>query len=163
MPRTPNFSPTWRTRRAGGRRMVVHRRFFGDVFRRYTGCVMTRRDTFRLGAAMAFPSAAASAKKAASLQTEIVRLKLKHTWTTVMSSSDFRDNLHIKLSADGVTGHGEGAPIVRYNENAESGRKAVESVRGLLTGADHWQFQKLMAEVFRRIEGPFASKAAMDI
>ncbi len=56
----------------------------------------------------------------------VVRLKLKHTWTTVMSSSDYRDNLHLRYTRDGLTGLGEGAPIVRYKEDAASARRAVE-------------------------------------
>lgn len=39
-------------------------------------------------------------------ETEIVRLKLRHTWTTVMSSSDYRDTLHVRLTRDGMTGRG---------------------------------------------------------
>jgi L-alanine-DL-glutamate epimerase-like enolase superfamily enzyme len=98
-----------------------------------------------------------------TLATEIVRLKLKHTWTTTMSSSEYRDNLHLRFTRDGVTGLGEGAPIVRYNENAESARKAVESVRDYFLAANPWQFEKLMGEVSRRIEGQYAGKAALDI
>ncbi len=99
----------------------------------------------------------------ATLSTEIVRLKLRHTWTTTMSSSEFRDNLHLRFTRDGLTGLGEGAPIVRYNESAESAKKAVESVRDYFLSADPWQFEKTMAEVFRRIDGQYAGKAALDI
>ncbi len=99
----------------------------------------------------------------ASLETKIVRLHLRNTWTTVMSSSDYRDNLHLRFTKDGVTGAGEGAPIPRYHENAESARKTAESLRELLVSSDPWRFSKLMAEVFRRIEGQYASKAAIDI
>jgi len=98
-----------------------------------------------------------------TLQTQIVRLRLRHTWMTTMSSSEYRDTLHLRFTRDGITGLGEGAPIVRYGETAESALQAVESVRGLLTSADPWQFEKLMAEVFRRIEGQQAAKAAIDI
>ena len=66
---------------------------------------------------------------AATVSTEIIRLKLKHTWTTVMSSSDYRDTLHVRYVRDGLTGYGEGAPIVRYNESAATGKEAVEKVR----------------------------------
>lgn len=97
------------------------------------------------------------------LETEIVRLKLRHTWTTVMSSSEFRDTLHVRLRRDGFTGTGEGAPIVRYKESAVTARKAVESVRDLLTSADLRHFHKILAEVFRRIDGEWAAKAAVDI
>src|SRR6185295_19796826 len=64
---------------------------------------------------------------------------------------------------DGITGHGEGAPIVRYKEDAESARKAVESVRELLLKADPMQFSKTMTQVFQRVPGEWAGKAAIDI
>ena len=99
----------------------------------------------------------------ASVRTEIVRLKLRHTWTTTMSSSDYRDTLHLHLSRDGVTGVGEGAPIVRYHEDAASARAAVESVAGLLASADPLAYRKLLAQVFGRIDGQWAAKAAIDI
>jgi len=98
-----------------------------------------------------------------TLETLIVRLKLRHTWTTVMSSSEYRDTLQVRFTREGITGVGEGAPIVRYQESAESARQAVDSVRDLLTQGDPWQFEKLMAEIFRRIPGQYAAKAALDI
>jgi L-alanine-DL-glutamate epimerase-like enolase superfamily enzyme len=98
-----------------------------------------------------------------TIQTEIVRLKLRHIWTTTMSSSDYRDNLHLRFTCGGVTGFGEGAPIVRYEENAESARQAVDSVREYVNGANPWHFEKLMGEVFRRVKGQYAGKAALDI
>ena len=98
-----------------------------------------------------------------AVDTEIVRLRLRHTWTTTMSSSEYRDNLHVRYTRDGVTGRGEGAPIVRYKENALGAQQAVATVQDLLASADPWQFRKLMAEVFRRIEGQYAAKAAIDI
>ena len=98
-----------------------------------------------------------------TLETQIVRLKLRHTWTTTMSSSEHRDTLHVRFTRDGVTGQGEGAPIARYHESAESARQAVESVRDLFATGNPWQFEKLMAEVFRRLPGQYAAKAALDI
>jgi len=80
-----------------------------------------------------------------------------------MSSSDFRDTLHVRLVRDGVTGHGEGAPIIRYKENAAGAEEAVLSVRDLMTGSDPWQFEKLLGEIFRRVPGQYAAKAALDI
>ncbi|MGD0696864.1 MAG: dipeptide epimerase [Terriglobia bacterium] len=115
---------------------------------------MTTQPGIDAGAAGASPT---------QLQTEIVRLKLRHTWTTTMSSSEYRDTLHVRFIRDGVTGHGEGAPIVRYKENAADAEKAVESVRDLVIGADPWQFEKLRAEIARRVEGQYAAKAAIDI
>ena len=105
----------------------------------------------------------ASPPSRADLQTAITRLKLRHTWTTTMSSSQFRDTLHLRFTRDGITGLGEGAPIVRYHEDAAGARQTVESIREMLLAADPWQFQKVMAEIFRKIEGQFAAKAAIDL
>ncbi len=98
-----------------------------------------------------------------TLDTRIVRLNLRHTWTTTMSSSEFRDTLHVAYNRDGITGHGEGAPIVRYHEDAVSARQVVESLRDLLLSADPMQFSKVMGEVFQRLPGAWAGKAAVDI
>lgn len=108
----------------------------------------TRRESLALAAAALAATRLSAAGPPASLDAKIVRLNLKHTWTTVMSSSDFRDTLHLRYTRDGLTGHGEGAPIVRYNESAESAQKAVEGVRALVLGADPAQFAKIMTEVF---------------
>lgn len=127
---------------------------------------MTRRDLLRACAAAGVAPAAAfsfAENQRATVETEVVRLKLRHTWTTVMSSSDFRDTLHLKYIRDGVTGHGEGAPIPRYKETAVSGQKAIAGLHDYLAGADPWQFSKLLSEAFHRIEGQYAAKAALDI
>ena len=134
---------------------------------------MNRREWLKvagtLSAACALPGAEAltaipsESSSSCKVESSIVRLRLRHTWTTTMSSSEFRDTLHVKLASDGVTGFGEGAPIVRYHEDAEGGRKAVESLEPLLTSANPWHFEKLMTEVNRRVNGQFAAKAAIDI
>ncbi len=124
---------------------------------------MTRRDLFKTAAALPAAAHAATGNSAAALRTEVVRLKLRHTWTTVMSSSEYRDNLFVAYTRDGVTGHGEGAPIPRYRENAISAQKAVESVRDGILSADPFRFEKIMSSLFRKIEGQYAGKAAIDI
>jgi L-Ala-D/L-Glu epimerase len=124
---------------------------------------MKRRDFFKAAALPMAGAVTAGAAPAPALETRIVRLNLLHTWTTTMSSSQYRDTLHVAYSRDGITGRGEGAPIVRYHEDAVSGRKAVESVRDLLLSANPMQFSKTMTEVFRRIPGEWAGKAAIDI
>jgi L-Ala-D/L-Glu epimerase / N-acetyl-D-glutamate racemase len=122
---------------------------------------MNRREFLATPAAL--PVAAKGASGGETVETRIIRLKLRHTWTTVMSSSQYRDNLYLAFHSGGVTGHGEGAPIVRYHEDAHSAERVVESVRGLLTSADPWQFEKVMAEVFRQTAGQNAARAAIDI
>jgi L-alanine-DL-glutamate epimerase-like enolase superfamily enzyme len=122
------------------------------------------RRTFFQGAAVGIAAVnVARAAAAPTLDAKIVRLNLLHTWTTTMSASQYRDTLHVAYSRDGITGRGEGAPIVRYKEDAESARKAVESVRELLLSADPMRFSKTLAEVFKRIPGEWAGKASIDI
>src|ERR1035437_4407802 len=126
---------------------------------------MNRRNFLKT--ASAAPAAGAVALAApgapATLTTKIVRLNLRHTWTTTMSSSAYRDTLHTAFTRGGITGHGEGAPIVRYHEDAASAQKAVESVRDLLIATDPMQFAKIMAEVFKRLPAHSPGKAAIDI
>lgn len=119
---------------------------------------MTRRQLGALPLVAAAPPGPAPA-----FETEVVRLKLRHTWTTVMSSSDYRDTLHVRLRRDGITGTGEGAPIVRYQESAASGRRALEPLKEYLAAADLRHFHKVHQEVFRRIPGEWAAKSAVDI
>jgi len=123
---------------------------------------MKRRTFFQSAAAL--PAAGMlDAAPAPSLETRIVRLNLRHTWTTTMSSSEYRDTIHVSYSRDGLTGHGEGAPIVRYHEDAHTAQKAVESVRDLLLSSNPMRFAKTMGQVFQKVQGEWAGKAAIDI
>lgn len=128
---------------------------------------MNRRSFVKTAAAYPLTLSAEGLAEAAApstnLTTKIVRLNLQHTWTTTMSSSQYRDTLHVAYTCDGITGHGEGAPIVRYHEDAEGARKAVESVRDLLLSAEPMQFAKIMSQVFKQVPGNWAGKSAIDI
>jgi L-alanine-DL-glutamate epimerase-like enolase superfamily enzyme len=99
----------------------------------------------------------------ATIHTEVVRLNLRHTWTTTMSSSTYRDVLLVRYTRDGITGVGEGAPIVRYHEDAEGAKKVVDGLADFLATADPMKFDKLNAEILRRVESEWAAKAAIDI
>jgi L-Ala-D/L-Glu epimerase len=125
---------------------------------------MTRREYLATSAAvLASGGARRAAAQESVLQDEIVRLQLRHKWTTVMSSSTYRDTVFVQYGRDGIVGQGEGAPIVRYNETAQSAKYAIETVRSVLEQSDPARFAKIMGEVFRRIEGQFAAKSAIDI
>jgi L-alanine-DL-glutamate epimerase-like enolase superfamily enzyme len=104
-----------------------------------------------------------SASGSGKLTTEIFRVKLTHTWTTHMSSSDYRDVIYARYSDGGVTGIGEGAPIVRYKESAETAQKMLQSIQSYIESADPWTYEKVMRTVFQRVPGEHAGKAALDI
>jgi L-alanine-DL-glutamate epimerase-like enolase superfamily enzyme len=97
------------------------------------------------------------------IRTEVIRLKLQHTWTTTMSSSDYRDTLFVHYTRDGISGVGEGAPIIRYHEDALGGQKTVSAIDDLLTTADPLQFDKLNRLILERVESEWAAKSAVDI
>jgi len=124
---------------------------------------MNRRSFLKTASAAPAAGLASAANSKIAFGTEIKRLNLRHTWTTTMSSSQYRDTLHTAYTRDGITGHGEGAPIVRYHEDAPGARKAADSVRDYLLSANPMQFGKIMAEVFGRVPGDWAGKAAVDI
>lgn len=96
------------------------------------------------------------------VKAEPYRLKLKHTWTTVMSSSDYRDEIQLAFTSGGITGYGEGAPIVRYKEDAAGAKAAIESVLPLLQTCDPMQYRKVLAQVSSRLQGNYAAKCAID-
>jgi len=100
----------------------------------------------------------------AEVSVEVKRLMLRHTWTTHMSSSAFRDTVHVRYTRDGVTGFGEGAPIIRYKETAELARQALLAVSAELAAGDPRRFDKLLAQVRRSLgDGQHAAMAAVDI
>lgn len=132
---------------------------------------MNRREWMKITSALGassvlapFDASAAFASDSGGVAWEasIRRLNLRHTWTTTMSSSQYRDTIHVRLTHDGITAVGEGAPIVRYQEDAESGKKAIEAITPFLEHADPWRFEMLMAEVARRMPNQFAATAAVD-
>jgi L-alanine-DL-glutamate epimerase-like enolase superfamily enzyme len=127
---------------------------------------MNRRGFLKTAPAVAGVAAAHAAPQSAAaprFSTAIVRLNLQHTWTTTMSSSQYRDTLHTTYSRAGITGHGEGAPIVRYHEDAAGAQKAADSVRDLLLKSDPLHYSKLLSQVFQAIPGNWAAKSAVDI
>ena len=113
--------------------------------------------------ALGLAPALAAAAPLATISARSMRLDLVNTWTTVMSSSDFRETLAVTVMSGGITGIGEGAPIVRYNESAAAGIQIVEGLQPLFAGADPSQYVKLLDQVFAKVEGAWAAKAAIDI
>ena len=121
---------------------------------------MRRRDCL----AMAFsPLLGAAAGPRTTISARPMRLDLVNTWTTVMSSSTYRETLGVSVVSGGITGVGEGAPIVRYNESAAQGIEIVNGLREVFAGADPSQYVKLLDRVFAKVDGGWATKAAIDI
>jgi L-Ala-D/L-Glu epimerase len=123
---------------------------------------MTRRSFSATALATAATTPAALLGQDAS-EVKKFRLKLKHTWTTVMSSSDYRELIRVRLRRDGIDGYGEGAPIVRYNEDAESAIPLLMPFTQQINAKSMLAYRKLLQTVFDKIKGNYAAKAALDI
>jgi L-Ala-D/L-Glu epimerase len=78
---------------------------------------MNRRDwlklsaTASLAATSSIPSALFSSEttvttKSSSVNVELKRLNLQHTWTTTMSSSTYRETVNVRYDRAGLTGYG---------------------------------------------------------
>jgi len=109
------------------------------------------------------PLAAASEESGTGFSVEGLRLVLRHTWTTTMSSSESRETVLVRYRRDGVEGLGEGAPIVRYDEDPAGAIAALEGVRGLVEAADPWILESLFAAAFPRLKNQYAARAALDV
>ncbi|MGH7540199.1 MAG: dipeptide epimerase, partial [Gemmatimonadota bacterium] len=60
------------------------------------------------------------------VEAGIVRLELAETFVISRESTDHADVVQVAVGHDGTLGYGEGAPIERYGESAESAKSFVE-------------------------------------
>jgi L-alanine-DL-glutamate epimerase-like enolase superfamily enzyme len=135
--------------------------------------MMNRRELFKAAGAVGVGAAMPAALYAADLpepdgnavvKTELKRLMLRHTWTTTMSSSAYRDTVNVQYQRDGIIGYGEGAPIVRYKEYPEQAKQAIDAIIDKIAAGNPLKFDKFLVEV-RRLLGDHqhAAMAAVDI
>ncbi len=97
------------------------------------------------------------------LQYKIKDLKLTYTWTIARESSNVKHNVFVQVTQDGVTGIGEAAPNIRYNETAESTIEVIEKAKPLIEKSDLWNFVDLGYAIREIGEEQTAAKCALDI
>ncbi|RMH60276.1 MAG: dipeptide epimerase [Calditrichaeota bacterium] len=97
------------------------------------------------------------------LHIETRRLFLAHTWTIARNSSDYKDNVFIALEKDGITGFGEAAPNVRYDEDAQRTTERIQSVSALLEQTDFFHYENLIRRVRQQITDQNCAVAAIDM
>ena len=97
------------------------------------------------------------------LSYEIKQLTLRHTWTIARNSSDFKQNVFVKLEKDGIIGIGEAAPNIRYDETPESTIELIKSAIPLFENADPFEFVQLGFDIQNLGYGQTAGKCALDI
>jgi L-alanine-DL-glutamate epimerase-like enolase superfamily enzyme len=96
------------------------------------------------------------------LKAKIYEVKLKHAWGLSRGTWTVRRNVLVKIERDGVTGFGEGAPIPRYNESAESALSFIEKAKPILE-KDLWEYYERWKEIDSLSPGEHAGKAALDM
>ncbi len=103
-------------------------------------------------------------QKGSEVSVELKRLTLRHTWTTTMSSSAYRDTVNVRYSRAGITGNGEGAPIIRYKEFPAEAKQAIEKNLEQIAKGDPKRFDSFLASIRKRLgDHQRAAMAAVDI
>jgi L-alanine-DL-glutamate epimerase-like enolase superfamily enzyme len=94
------------------------------------------------------------------VEPRIVRLQLAETFVISRDAADHADVLQVSISHKGVQGFGEGAPVDRYGESAESAKAFVEEHAEVL-GDDPFALEEIGARLAAD-PGEQAAKAALD-
>jgi L-alanine-DL-glutamate epimerase-like enolase superfamily enzyme len=94
------------------------------------------------------------------VEARIVRLDFAETFVISRESSEYADVVQVALNHDRVEGYGEGAPVDRYGESAESAQAFVEEHAALL-GDDPFALEEIGARL-AAVAGEQAAKAALD-
>ena len=94
------------------------------------------------------------------IEARIVRLRLAETFVISRESQDVADVVQVEITHDGITGHGEAAPIERYAESAESALAFVREHADLV-GADPFALEDVGARL-AETPGEQAAKSGLD-
>jgi len=90
----------------------------------------------------------------------IVRLQLAETFVIARETADYADVVQVSLTHEGVTGHGEAAPVERYDESAESAMRFIDD-HGALVGTDPFALEDI-GERLSAAPREQAAKCALD-
>jgi L-Ala-D/L-Glu epimerase / N-acetyl-D-glutamate racemase len=91
------------------------------------------------------------------------RLKLAHTWTISRNSSDYKDNVFVRIEKDGISGYGEAGPNVRYGEDWEKTTDRINKAKSIFENNDLWHFVDIKNELDKTITDQSCAKCALDI
>jgi L-alanine-DL-glutamate epimerase-like enolase superfamily enzyme len=104
----------------------------------------------------------AGAEGKTRVTVKIHELKLKQAWGLSRGTWTTRRNCYVRIEHDGIAGLGEAAPIVRYNETAESAAAFIDKARPVLE-RDLGDYAVRFGDVDAVGPGEHAAKAALDM
>ena len=96
------------------------------------------------------------------LTARIVTLELAETFVISRESRDTEDVVQVTLTCSGVHGHGEAAPIERYEESHDSALAYLEENAGLI-GDDPFAIEEIMARLPAREQAARAADTSLDV
>lgn len=97
------------------------------------------------------------------IEVKTKRIFLQDTWTISRNSSDYKDNVFVRIEKDGVTGYGEAAPNVRYGEDNEKTMDRINGIKSILEQYDLWHYVDLKDQIFASITDQNCARCALDI
>jgi len=110
------------------------------------------------------PASSTGSPQASQVNVELKRLNLRHTWTTTMSSSTYRETVNVRYTREGITGYGEGAPILRYKESPAEALQVIDANLEHIVWGDPKCFDSFLANIRKRLgDHQRAAMAAVDI
>ncbi len=126
---------------------------------------LRRREFLRSAALASLTGSVTSlwADESPRFSVSVKRLTLKHTWTIARNSSDYKNNVFVRIERDGVVGWGEAAPNVRYGESTEKTVAALEQARPLFESADWFEYVDLRQRWETMTKGQTCAGAALDM
>lgn len=97
------------------------------------------------------------------IEIKTKRLNLTHTWTIARNSSDFKDNVFVRLERDGIVGYGEAAPNVRYGEDATKTTQRMNEAKAIFENHDWRHYVNVKTALDKAILDQSCAKCALDI
>ena len=105
----------------------------------------------------------AAPRSSARFEVTVKRLTLRHTWTLSRNSTDFKDNVFVRIERDGIVGRGEAAPNVRYGESTEQTVAALKRAQDSFGSGDWSAFAGMPPRWLSAVADQRCAGAALDM
>ncbi len=97
------------------------------------------------------------------IEVKTKRLDLAHTWTISRNSSNFKNNVFVKIERNGIVGYGEAAPNVRYGEDHVKTTKRINQAKKIFEENNLFHYVDIKDALDQTITDQSCAKAALDI